>query len=366
MKIKRRILLQAVEYAKNAAATDGAMDILKKILINVTPDLITIHGSDTKMTVISKIKAGFQASEGDVGKYLVDPNTFYQLLKELPASVDDINILFDKNITIKYNRSKVKLESFNGADNFPVSMEEKNVMKSVIVEGKKFAELIDAVCMVAVENKNAMLKAIHIVCEEGKLRSEASDGHTIAIAETEIQVDKKETFDFCIEGKSLKNASRMFKGKDIKLDLADKFIFISSDELLISVRQTEGKFPDFQQVINRFDGIGALAIPKEDFAGVLKRCILLKGSIQKPVALSTEDNILKFDIATDTSDLHEELEVFKNGENLEIKLDCRRLLECINVMPKEDETLNFYYSTNLSPIIMKNDDYLYCVLPIRG
>ena len=38
MKIKRRILLQAVEYAKNAAATDGAMDILKKILINVTPD----------------------------------------------------------------------------------------------------------------------------------------------------------------------------------------------------------------------------------------------------------------------------------------------------------------------------------------
>lgn len=38
----------------------------------------------------------------------------------------------------------------------------------------------------------------------------------------------------------------------------------------------------------------------------------------------------------------------------------------INVTPKEDETLNFYYSTNLSPIIMKNDDYLYCVLPIRG
>lgn len=364
MKIKRKLLLQAVESAKNATATDGTTDILKKLLVNVTPDQITIHGSDTKMSVISKIAMGFQTEEKDFGKYLVDPNTFFQLLKELPASVEDINIAFDKNITLKYKRSKVKLESFNGAENFPISMEEKNILKSIKIDGKKFAALIDAVSMAAVENKNPVLKAIHIVCENKKLRSEASDGHTIAIAEMKIDVDEKEAFDFCIEGKSLKNASRIFKGTEIKLDVTEKFIFFSNDQLMISIRRTEGKFPDFKQVLNKFDGIGVLAISRDDFAGVLKRCILLKGSMQKPVSLSTADNLLKFDMATNSSDLHEELEVFKNGENLEIKLDSRRLLECINAIP--DETLNFYYSNNLSPIIMKNEDYLYCILPIRG
>ena len=42
MKIKKRVLLQAMEYAKNAAATDAVNEILKKVLLDVTKDQITI------------------------------------------------------------------------------------------------------------------------------------------------------------------------------------------------------------------------------------------------------------------------------------------------------------------------------------
>lgn len=367
MKIKKRVLLQAMEYAKNAAATDAVNEILKKVLLDVTKDQITIIGSDLKMSVTSNLRSGFQSDDKDLGKYLVDPGMFVQLLKELPGSVEDINLDFDKNITLKYNRSKVKLESFNGAENYPIPEEEKDVLKSVTVDGTKFAALIDAVGMLALDNKMPVLKAIHIVCENGKMRSEASDGHTMAISETEVkELAETEKFDFCVEGRCLRSARRMFKGNKIILKITDKFLFISSDQLRISIRKVDGKFPDLNKMLSQFAGIGALAISKDELSGVLKRCSLLKGNKRNPVLLSTEDNLLNVDMTTDKSNLHEELNVFNSGENLKIYLDSVRLLECINVIPKEDDTLNLYYASMKNPIILKNEDYLYCVMPIRA
>lgn len=367
MKIKKRVLLQAMEYAKNAAATDAVNETLKKVLLNVTAEQITIIGSDLKMSVTSNLKSGFQSDDKDLGKYLVDPGMFVQLLKELPSSVEDITLDFEKNITLKYNRSKVKLESFNGAENYPIPEEEKDVLKSVTVDGTKFAALIDAVGMLALDNKMPVLKAIHIVCENGKMRSEATDGHTMAISETEVkELEETEKFDFCVEGKCLRSARRMFKGNKITLKITNKFVFISSDQLRISIRKVEGKFPDLNKMLSKFAGIGALAISKDELSGVLKRCSLLKGNKRNPVLLSTEDNLLNVDMTTDKSNLHEELNVFKSGENLKIYLDSARLLECINVIPKEDDTLNLYYASMKNPIILKNEDYLYCVMPIRA
>lgn len=367
MKIKKRVLLQAMEYAKNAAATDAVNETLKKVLLNVTAEQITIIGSDLKMSVTSNLKSGFQSDDKDLGKYLVDPGMFVQLLKELPSSVEDITLDFEKNITLKYNRSKVKLESFNGAENYPIPEEEKDVLKSVTVDGTKFAALIDAVGMLALDNKMPVLKAIHIVCENGKMRSEATDGHTMAISETEVkELEETEKFDFCVEGKCLRSARRMFKGNKITLKITNKFVFISSDQLRISIRKVEGKFLDLNKMLSKFAGIGALAISKDELSGVLKRCSLLKGNKRNPVLLSTEDNLLNVDMTTDKSNLHEELNVFKSGENLKIYLDSARLLECINVIPKEDDTLNLYYASMKNPIILKNEDYLYCVMPIRA
>lgn len=367
MKIKKRVLLQAMEYAKNAAATDAVNETLKKVLLNVTAEQITIIGSDLKMSVTSNLKSGFQSDDKDLGKYLVDPGMFVQLLKELPSSVEDITLDFEKNITLKYNRSKVKLESFNGAENYPIPEEEKDVLKSVTVDGTKFAALIDAVGMLALDNKMPVLKAIHIVCENGKMRSEATDGHTMAISETEVkELEETEKFDFCVEGKCLRSARRMFKGNKITLKITNKFVFISSDQLRISIRKVEGKFPDLNKMLSKFAGIRALAISKDELSGVLKRCSLLKGNKRNPVLLSTEDNLLNVDMTTDKSNLHEELNVFKSGENLKIYLDSARLLECINVIPKEDDTLNLYYASMKNPIILKNEDYLYCVMPIRA
>lgn len=367
MKIKKRVLLQAMEYAKNAAATDAVNETLKKVLLNVTAEQITIIGSDLKMSVTSNLKSGFQSDDKDLGKYLVDPGMFVQLLKELPSSVEDITLDFEKNITLKYNRSKVKLESFNGAENYPIPEEEKDVLKSVTMDGTKFAALIDAVGMLALDNKMPVLKAIHIVCENGKMRSEATDGHTMAISETEVkELEETEKFDFCVEGKCLRSARRMFKGNKITLKITNKFVFISSDQLRISIRKVEGKFPDLNKMLSKFAGIGALAISKDELSGVLKRCSLLKGNKRNPVLLSTEDNLLNVDMTTDKSNLHEELNVFKSGENLKIYLDSARLLECINVIPKEDDTLNLYYASMKNPIILKNEDYLYCVMPIRA
>lgn len=367
MKIKKRVLLQAMEYAKNAAATDAVNETLKKVLLNVTAEQITIIGSDLKMSVTSNLKSGFQSDDKDLGKYLVDPGMFVQLLKELPSSVEDITLDFEKNITLKYNRSKVKLEYFNGAENYPIPEEEKDVLKSVTVDGTKFAALIDAVGMLALDNKMPVLKAIHIVCENGKMRSEATDGHTMAISETEVkELEETEKFDFCVEGKCLRSARRMFKGNKITLKITNKFVFISSDQLRISIRKVEGKFPDLNKMLSKFAGIGALAISKDELSGVLKRCSLLKGNKRNPVLLSTEDNLLNVDMTTDKSNLHEELNVFKSGENLKIYLDSARLLECINVIPKEDDTLNLYYASMKNPIILKNEDYLYCVMPIRA
>lgn len=36
------------------------------------------------------------------------------------------------------------------------------------------------------------------------------------------------------------------------------------------------------------------------------------------------------------------------------------------MIPKEDDTLNLYYASMKNPIILKNEDYLYCVMPIRA
>ena len=361
-RIPQKSLMNSLSIIIRAVSNRSNLSILKGILIEVKENKVTFISTDLEIGIQNDIEA-FVISEG---KTVVDARLFSEIIRKLPNASVDIIKTEENNLVIKYGTTEFIISTWN-ANEYPelpqvkggdkYSLEEdlfKNMIKQTIFSTSKI-------------DSKPILKGVLFEIKKNELNMVALDGYRLALRKGKINTENSHKV--VIPDKTLSEVSRIINSEEenkIDINIAENHVIFYIGKSKIISRLLEGEFINYKQII-----------PNEFNTKIIVETKKLIDCLERASLISTESkkNLVKMNILEDkviilsNSELgkgYEEIEIEKEGENIEIAFNSKYIIEALKVI--EEEKVIFSFTTNVRPGIIKpvnNDNYIYLVLPVR-
>jgi DNA polymerase III beta subunit len=172
-----------------------------------------------------------------------------------------------------------------------------------------------------------------------------------------------------IPGKTLSEIQKIL-GSDSESEVAiyftDKHILFEMNASIIVSRLLEGDFPKYDQIFSS-DYETLIKVNRKAMLQSIERAALIaRESKKSPIKFQINDSMLAISSNTDLGKVHEEIDISREGSELEIAFNPRYLIDSLKVI--EDEEIQLTFTTSLNPCIIKDpvaEQYKYLILPIR-
>ncbi|MFN4132609.1 MAG: DNA polymerase III subunit beta, partial [Caldimicrobium sp.] len=187
IKVNKDTLEKLLKRGDTIADKKASMAVLSMALLNFDQD------SNTMYLTTTDLEQGFRGRiscriEGEPTSFCIPCRKFYEIIKVFPED-EVILIKEDSRLLIKDEEERVIYEiSITSDEDFPSLPDfyEENLLE---VPGKVLTQLIERTIFCASkEEARFVLGGVYIepLIEENKLRAVASDGHRLALYETEV------------------------------------------------------------------------------------------------------------------------------------------------------------------------------------
>lgn len=368
---EKNALVAALNSVNGAVGKKGStIAILSNIKLEVAGGKLTMTGTDLDIAV--SVSMGVQSSED--GATTVSAQMFFDIAKKIP---DGTQISVDLNsektsIQISYGKSKFKLPCL-GAEGFPI-IDQGVTDISFMIKSANLARLIDRTRFaISTDETRYYLTGVymHIKDIDGKktLRGVATDGHRLAVVETETAEPISEMPGIIIPRKTIGEIKRIMESsgvEEVKMMLSRTKIKVEVGGTVLISKLIDGEFPDYEKVI-----------PSGNDTSIKVKAKMLAESIDRVSTVATDRHrSIKFGLANgqislqvDTNDggfASEELEVQYAGDAINIGFNARYVLDILGQISTENCVMDF--KDGNSPVILHNDDEskdLFVLMPIR-
>jgi len=362
-----------VKVLSNVCGSIGKKNITIPILLNtkleVKNNKLSVTTTDLDVVITSSINVD---SENN-GSTTVPAQLFFDIAKKIPeGSQIMIELAKDeKNLVIKYNKSKFKLPCLDPND-FPV-IEQSGAYETFNISSQDLLHIVDKTRF-AISNDEARyyLNGIYLhLKEEGKnkkIRGVATDGHRLAYAEAKAPNKLSQLTGVIIPKKTVNEIRKIIENVDEQLDFSlskAKLKLVTSNTVIIS-KLIDGEFPEYEKVIPTLND-KEIKINKKVLFDAVDRVATIATDKHKAIRLLISKNTLT--LQADTTDGgfgNEELKICYTAENIETGFNSRYMLDVLSQINEENVILKF--KDDISPVILigeKTDDALYVLMPVR-
>jgi len=123
------------------------------------------------------------------------------------------------------------------------------------------------------DDKRAHITSANLKYSDGRLTVTSTDGSRLSCSEIDAELTSGETLDFLLYKQSLKNVLRIFSDAEHDIDIkqAGNHIIFSCETTSVSVRITEGDFPNTAHFKNMLDSCGKIEIDRKTFRKAMGR-----------------------------------------------------------------------------------------------
>lgn len=288
-----------------------------------------------------------------------------------------------ETIEIKTNEEKIKIKGglaqaeINGASatDFPLIP----VLKKESLVSFKKQELISALKLVGfasagINDARPVLSGVYFNFKEETLTLAATD--SFRLAEKKLKLSKKQEKEesFIVPSRTVQELVRIIEiidSEEVEIILEENQVLFKCDEVEIVTRLVEGTFPAYSQIIPQKSETTATVslfeinknlklanVFARDENGTIKIKVDEKNK-GKEVALIVNSAL--------TGQLNAEFPAKASGNEVEINLNVRYLLDILNVLSRDTVELGFNGSA--SPVVLKaidEKDYVYIIMPLRA
>ncbi len=360
--IQRESLFNGLQIVQNAITQKSSLPILSNILMEVSPNEVTLIATDLDMGISAKVPL----ITGDIGAITVPAKKFFDIIKSLQEN-SDVNISIKKNnsISIRAGKAMFKIIGLPKED-FPELplFEDKD---SIIVEQKELKKMIASVDFSSSkDDARHILTGVLLVVKEDELTMVSTDGRRMSLVNKKISkktlVDKK----MVIPLKTIQEVKRLLKDEgEAKLQFNDNQIIFNFSSSFVISRLIEGEYPDYEKVIPAKTE-ETVTIDKGEFLDALKRVSILTDQDSQAVKINIQKK--KMTISKNTpylGEAREEVSVDYNGDNeMEIGFNPKYLIDVLRNI--EDETIELEVNGYNKPgVIRKENELVYVVLPMQ-
>lgn len=297
-----------------------------------------------------------------------------------PRIIDIIRYLPDQNVEMIFDLERFSIEirsggsiyCLHGADpaEYPVSTftEAEQTCPQITLSGFKQA-LRQVVFASSTEEGRPVFTGLLFSFEPRGITITASDTYRVAISNIPVSDHKVDFEPVLIPARSMRELIKILNDDDQQVAIGfhkDQVIF-DFQEIKVVTKVLDEKFPDISGIIP--PGFKTrLEFNCRLFEETVNRASLLAEGLNKPICFSYRGNesSLQVTSSSQAGKMEEDLEVKAEGEEFQVYLNSRFLLEMMKSI--DCEMLSAEFNGQSGPVIfrpMEENQYLYLVLPIK-
>ncbi len=357
-------VLSALQAVSGIVERRHTLPILANVLIRKTGGAVQLTTSDLEIQIRTQAELG-----GDEGSFAttVGARKLIDILRTLPAD-QTVSLESSQNkLILKGGKSKFTLQSLP-AEDFPLVQESPSFGPAFSVPQKTLKSLLGQVSFsMAVHDIRYYLNGILFVAEGKKLSLVATDGHRLAFAsaDLDVEVPKQEVI---LPRKTVLELQRLLSDKDgaIEMRFATNQAKFSFEGMEFVTKLVEGKFPDYNRVIPR-NHTNIVVLGRTALLSALQRAAIMTSEKFKGVRLNVEPGVLR--VASSNADQEEavdELDIEYSGDAIEIGFNVSYLIDALTNMTQDMVRVELSDGNSSALVtIPDNEHFKYVVMPMR-
>ena len=369
LKAAQEKVLSALQSVGGIVERRHTLPILANVLIKKTGANVELTTSDLEIQVRTSAQL-----DGDDGDYAVTVGAkkLMDILKSLPSDQTVSLTANQSKLTLQGGKSRFTLQTLP-AEDFPLVQEAADFGPAFSVPQKTLKSLISQVHFaMAVHDIRYYLNGILFVAEGNSLTLVATDGHRLALAQANLEVDMPKQ-EVILPRKTVLELQRLLKddskgGEEqmIEMRFAGNQAKFNFGGLEFVTKLVEGKFPDFNRVIPK-NHRHHITLGRTTLLSALQRAAILTSEKFKGVRLNFAPGALGIASSNaEQEEAKEELEIDYGGDSFEIGFNVGYLMDVLANMSQDMVTLSLQ-DANSSALFTNPEieGFKYVVMPMR-
>lgn len=358
-------LQKNIQLAERYVGRITSAPSLTGIFMEAQKNYLIIRSTDLNIGFESKIAAEVKKE----GLVVVAPHPVAALLSSL--NVEKIKIeVKDNNLYLITPKTTTAVKIYS-SENFPKLPKIKNEQKLIFKINNLLSNFKSVSFCSSTSDIKPEIASILLKNDSGKsIKFVATDSFRLAEKTSDQEEGIKNKFNFLFPARAAAEFMRLldnFQG-ELEFNLTDNHLFINHPSFSFFTNLTEGKFPEYEQIIPTSFST-EVTLNRLELIENLKLSGIFSGRLREAsLHIYPEDNLLE--ILTNDSELGEhtsQLTAQINGESLNIAFNQRYLLEGLNPISSENVILRFCGQNK--PLVIQspqNISYIYLIMPMKN
>ncbi len=369
--IQKESLLEALSDLQNFTNKKTTMAILTNVLVMAEDSRLVLKGTDLEIG----LKITLEAQIEEEGSITLPSKKLFEIVRESSSETIDMEGIENDWVVITSGKSRYNLAGIT-SDEFPEFPEyDEDSFNSF--DSYIFPEIIDKVIFsIANEQKNkfaltSVLFEKHKVEETSYIKMISSDEHRLSIMERDVAFDVDElnlNELTLIPKKGIQEFKKFCENRDvIELSFEEKQMITRDEDSVMFIRLKKGEFPQYQAIVDTVALEEVIIVNRLIFLESLKRMNLFTDDEFNTIQLQIENGkMILSSLGTDFGDAKDELEIEYSGNPLVLGINCRYLIDTLQVM--EGENIEAYINSSNSPFLIKSMDdqgFISIIMPMQ-
>jgi DNA polymerase-3 subunit beta len=365
--IDRNALMRALAHVQAVVERRNTIPILANVLLSAEGGKLSLTATDLDIEATDAAEAKIKKA----GAITAPAQTLFDVVRKLPEGSEIALELAEGRLQLSAGRSRFALPTLPASDFQTMAREDAPVKFEVdaaelrrIIDKTKFA--------ISTEETRYYLNGIYLHHAKGAkgnvLRAVATDGHRLALAETEAPKGSAALKGVIVPRKCVAEARRLLDDapETVTVEASDSKIVFRIGDAVLTSKLIDGSFPDYQRVIPKDNG-RILKVDKKDFAEAVDRVATVSAERSRSVKLSLAPGKLTLAVShSETGQGTEELEADYDSEPMEIGFNARYLLDVAQQIEGDEATIEFNDSASPARVLDGKDaGAQYVLMPLR-
>ncbi|PCJ12680.1 MAG: DNA polymerase III subunit beta [Gammaproteobacteria bacterium] len=362
--VNRDELLRPLQQVSGVVERKQTQPILSNVLIVADADQLSLTGTDLEIELVAKIGLTGEVLPGEI---TVPARKLLDICKSLPAGSEITISKVDQKLVVKAGKSRFSLITLPAVD-FP-NLEETVGLLEFTIDPQNFIGIVGQTAFsMAQQDIRHYLNGMLLEVSQGHIRSVATDGHRLALADVSIDFAGEDTEQIILPRKGVLELSRVLSDyvDPVRVSIGSNHLRVATASFTFTSKLVDGKYPDYMRVLPKRSDRKIFA-NREELRQALQRVAILSNEKYRGIrVLVSNDQIQITANNPEQEEAEEQVSVTYEGEPIEVGFNVSYLLDVLNVI-KEEQVVFDIADSNSSAIIygQDNEGSLYVVMPMR-
>jgi DNA polymerase-3 subunit beta len=358
----REDILSPLQSVIGVVERRQTMPVLANVLLAARDGKLSVTGTDLEVELV----AASQASVQQAGDITVPGRKLLDIFRSLPEKTSVALSTEGERVSLRAGRSRFTLSSLPASE-FPL-VDEINAQQTLTVAQGEFRRLIDKTHFsMAQQDVRYYLNGLLLETDGKTLRAVATDGHRLALCETELGGKAKTSQQVIVPRKGVLELQRILGAEGtIELAVGSNHVRAQIGDIRFTSKLIDGRFPEYGRVIPASPS-RTVEAERESLKLALQRTAILSNEKYRGIRLTARPGLLIIQAHNpEQEEAEDQVEVNYTGEEVEIGFNVNYLLDALGAIESDKVEIGLTDSNSSCLIHGPGTTHTkYVVMPMR-